>query len=244
MTEHTSLDILCFGAHPDDVEIGMAGTIAKQVRQGYRVGICDLTLAELSSNGTVTSRQQEALEAARILGVSERINLGFPDRGLERNRDVLGTIVSVIRQYRPSHVCLPFDKDRHPDHVMTTQLVEEAVFTANIGKYQWGTEQQENHKVATVLYYIINSTEKPMLLVDVTQTYQQKKASLLAYESQFAGGEGSVPTRLNTGFIEVVEGRDKWFGKLAEVTYAEGFIMKEPYLLPDLLALGQKGATS
>jgi bacillithiol biosynthesis deacetylase BshB1 len=237
------LDILCFGAHPDDVEIGMAGTIRKHVDLGFKVGICDLTMAELSSNGTVTQRQKEAEQAAEILGVTERINLGFPDRGLEANRDVLGKVVSVIRKYQPKVVFLPFEEDRHPDHGMTTKLVEEAIFTATIRKYQWSSEEEEQaHKVTQVYYYFINGMSKPHLMVDITPYMEDKRKSLLAYESQFDAGANRVTTRLNQGFIEVVEGRERWFGKMIDVSYAEGFKVKEPILISNLIPDSDNGS--
>ena len=198
------LDILCFGAHPDDVEIGMAGTIRKHVDLGFKVGICDLTLAELSSNGTVTQRQREAEKAAEILGVLERINLGFPDRGLELSRDILGKIVSVIRQYKPTVVFLPYEHDRHPDHGKTTSIVEEAIFTANIRKFQgYGDMNEEPHKVTQIYYYFINGLAKPQLLVDISSYAEVKKESLQAYTSQFVTSENSIATRLNSDFIAV-----------------------------------------
>jgi bacillithiol biosynthesis deacetylase BshB1 len=236
------LDILCFGAHPDDVEIGMAGTIRKHVELGFKVGICDLTMAELSSNGTVTKRQEEAEKAAEILGVTERINLGFPDRGLEMNRDVLATIVSVIREYKPTVVFIPYEDDRHPDHGMTSKMIEEAIFTATIRKYQWGGDQEEEpHRVTQVYYYFINGFSKPQVIVDITKCFDVKRKALLAYESQFNEMEGGVQTRLNTGFLDVIEGRDKLFGKMLDVTYAEGFMVKEPILISHLIPDSVKG---
>ncbi|MEH7899796.1 bacillithiol biosynthesis deacetylase BshB1, partial [Bacillus pumilus] len=110
------LDILAFGAHSDDVEIGMGGTIAKYVKKGSRVGICDLTQAELSSNGTVESRQEEAKAAAAILGVSTRIQLTLPDRGLYVNDEAMKDIAGVIRTYKPKLIFAPYHQDRHPDH--------------------------------------------------------------------------------------------------------------------------------
>lgn len=232
--EKKKLDILCFGAHPDDVEIGMAGTIRKHVDEGYKIGICDLTMAELSSNGTVTSRQEEAEAAGKLLGIDVRLNLGFPDRGLEHNRDVIGSIVQTIREYQPEVIFTPYEDDRHPDHGIVTRLVEEAAFTANIRKYQWSTEDQEPHKVNQIYYYIINGIAKPNILVDISPYMEIKKEALRKYKSQFFNSANSVETRLNSGFLEVIEGRERYFGKIAEVTYAEGFMLKEPLLISNL----------
>ncbi|GAA0360389.1 bacillithiol biosynthesis deacetylase BshB1 [Bacillus horti] len=232
-TDH--LDILCFGAHPDDVEIGMAGTILKHVAEGYKVGICDLTMAELSSNGTVTKRQEEAQEAANRLGVVKRVNLGFPDRGLASNRDAIAYIVRIIREHKPRIVFLPFEEDRHPDHGAVTHLVEEAIFNAGIQKYQMSTEEEEAHRVQQTYYYFINGIQKPDILVDITKHVEGKKSALLAYESQFLLELESTATRLNDGFIEFIEGRDRVFGKMKNVPFAEGFVVKEPLLISTLL---------
>jgi bacillithiol biosynthesis deacetylase BshB1 len=240
---HEHLDILCFGAHPDDVEIGMAGTIRKHVDLGFKVGICDLTMAELSSNGTVTQRQKEAEVAAELLGVSERINLGFPDRGLELSRDVLGKIVSIIRTYKPKVIFLPYEDDRHPDHGLTTRFVEEAIFTSTLQKYRWSGEADEKpHKVTQVYYYFINGISKPQVMVDISAYREVKQQSLLAYESQFNQQKGNVETRLNNDFLEVVVGREKWFGKMIEVAYAEGFMVKEPILISHLIPFSNENS--
>lgn len=232
------VDILCFGAHPDDVEIGMAGTIAKHVQQGHSVVICDLTKAELSSNGSVEEREQEAIQAAQILGV-ERINLGFPDRGLHVTEERVRTIVQVLRTYQPSVVFLPYEDDRHPDHGQATRLVEEALFNAGIVKY--ASNEQAAHRVWQVYYYFINGFTKPDLLVDISEHIHTKRAALLAYKSQFTKQEGTVETRLNTGFINVIEGREQLFGKMKQVAYAEGFILKDPILLANCLPHSGKG---
>lgn len=230
----SQLDILCFGAHPDDVEIGMSGTIIKHVQEGLSVGICDLTLAELSSNGTVEIRQKEAAVAGQVLGIKERFNLKFPDRGLQINADFIGPIVHLIRTYRPAVVCAPFDEDRHPDHNIASRLIEEAVFTANIRKFQWGEQSTQPHAVKQLYFYLINQVKKPHLLVDTTPHFEQKKKALLAYESQFNPGDNGVQTRLTADFIDVVEGRDRLFGKMVNVRYAEGFMTREPLLIPIL----------
>lgn len=230
MMDNANLDILCFGAHPDDVEIGMGGTIAKHVAMGYKVGICDLTKAELSSNGTIEERQKEAEQAARILGAESRMNLSFPDRGLSKSEDMVDNIVRLIRTYRPQVVFLPYEDDRHPDHGHATRLVEEAVFSAGIRRFQ---PELPSHHVKQVYYYFINGFSKPHLLIDISNYIKTKIDALLAYQSQFTNQGNHVETRLNTGFIDVIEGRERLFGKMKNVTYAEGFMVKEPILLAD-----------
>ncbi|MFZ3588682.1 bacillithiol biosynthesis deacetylase BshB1 [Bacillus sp. DJP31] len=233
-----SLDVLAFGAHADDVEIGMAGTIAKYTLKGWDFGICDLTEAELSSNGTVQRRHKEAAIAGNILGIRVRENLGLPDRGLFKNDEYIRKITYIIRKYRPSIVFLPYEKDRHPDHGNCTVLVEEAIFSAGIKKYEVN-DQLAQHKVLKVFYYFINGYHKPTFWIDISETIEIKLKSLQAYESQFLKTIESVETPLVNGYIEKVSSRERMNGTEAGVEYAEGFISKKPLLLGEGL-LGEK----
>ncbi|MFX3622798.1 MAG: bacillithiol biosynthesis deacetylase BshB1 [Ectobacillus sp.] len=223
-----TLHILAIGAHADDVEIGMGGTLAKYKKCGYQVGICDLTEAELSSNGTVELRKQEAQEAARIIGVDVRVNLGFPDRGLQWKEEYVAKVVEVIRTYKPKIVFAPFHEDRHPDHAACARLVEEAVFSAGIRKY---LPKQEAHRVQAIYFYMINGFQKPSFCIDVSEEMPIKTAALKAYASQFAKGANGVSTPLTEGYVETVVAREKLFGKEIGTAYAEGFISKKPLVL-------------
>lgn len=225
-----TLHILAFGAHADDVEIGMGGTIAKLTASGKRVGICDLTDADLSSNGTIELRKQEALKAANILGVTERLSLAFPDRGLLLKAEYIREIASIIRKYQPQIVFAPYFEDRHPDHGNCARLVEEAVFSAGIRKYQ--TENfQAPHKVSRVYFYMINGFHKPDFTIDISDTMEHKIAALRAYNSQFELTEDSFETPLVNGYIETVEARERLFGQQVGVNFAEGFKSNVPILL-------------
>ncbi|WP_413309197.1 bacillithiol biosynthesis deacetylase BshB1 [Bacillus sp. 1P10SD] len=224
------LHILAFGAHADDVEIGMAGTLSKFSLEGKRVGICDLTEADLSSNGNVELRKEEAAHAAEILGVSYRASLAMPDRGLFLNEDYIKKIVNVIRTHKPKIVFAPYFEDRHPDHGNCSRLVEEAVFSAGIKKYQTGIEM-EPHRVEKVYFYMINGFHKPDFTIDISPFIEKKLSALRAYRSQFEQSDQSIDTPLVNGYIETVEARERMFGKLVGVSYAEGFKTKVPVLL-------------
>jgi len=224
---------LAFGAHADDVEIGMGAAIKKETKRGRKVIICDLTEAELSSNGTVPIRKKEAKDAAALLGVTNRYNLQLPDRGLYMRDDYILKLISVIRKVRPEYVFAPYWVDRHPDHGNCAQLVKEAVFSSGI-KNMKDPEDLPAHKVKNIFYYLINSTEKPELFVDVTESYSYKLKALQAYPSQFIKTADSVDTPLTNGYIERVEARDKLFGFEAGVSYAEGFITERTYLTNNL----------
>lgn len=228
--ELQQLDILAFGAHADDVEIGMGGTIAKYARKGYKIGICDLTKAELSSNGTVEIRQTEANRAAEILGTSVRETLDIPDRGLFLNEAYIAKVADVIRRYRPKIVFAPYFEDRHPDHGNCARLVKEAVFSAGIKKFET-KGVTEPHKVANIYFYMINGFHVPDFVIDISAFIDKKIAALKAYESQFVKSKESFETPLVNGYIEAVEARERMFGKEAGVAFAEGFKTAKPFLI-------------
>ena len=233
------LDILAFGAHPDDVEIGMGGTIAKYASLGKNIGIVDLTKAELSSNGTVELRLQEAKRAANILSVSVREVLDLPDRGLLMREEYIRQLVTIIRRYKPRIAFAPYFEDRHPDHGNCARLVEEAVFSAGIKNYQ-PDDSYPAHRVNQLFFYMINGFHKPDMVIDISLHMKTKIAALRAYESQFVKGIGAVDTPLVNGYIESVEAREKLFGKEVGVEYAEGFKSVKPLLIHDDL-LGVSG---
>jgi bacillithiol biosynthesis deacetylase BshB1 len=225
------LDLLIFGAHPDDAEIGMGGTIAKHTQAGYRVGICDLTLAEMSSNGNVDTRREEAAEAGRVLALASRSNLALPDRGLYMTKEHVDAITLEIRKHKPRIVFAPYWQDRHPDHVACSHLVQEAVFNAKLRRYMPDTEPAI---VEQLYFYFINDIYESDVLVNVTDSYSAKTAALRAYASQFdpaAGGNSYVATPLNQGYLERVEARDRLLGQKRMVPYAEGFVSKLPTIV-------------
>ncbi|UFJ43270.1 bacillithiol biosynthesis deacetylase BshB1 [Brevibacillus humidisoli] len=231
----SSLDILAFGAHPDDVEIGAAGVLLRARKEGKQVGIADLTYAELSSNGTVERRQEEAAAASRLLGLALRTNFGLPDRGLESSRQLAhDLIVDLIRQTRPKVVLAPYWQDRHPDHESVSRLVREAVFSAGVHKYR-GQQELPAYRPEHVYYYFINTTTAPSFIVDISDIYIEKTEVLRCYKSQFEREDGSVSTPLNNGYLEQVEARERLFGQQAGVSYAEGFVSMVPLALRSLI---------
>lgn len=226
-----SLDILIFGAHPDDAEIGMGGTIQRHTDAGYRVGICDLTYAEMSSNGDIETRKQEAEKAAQLLGLSSRTNLGLPDRGLQKSKEQLDLITLEIRKTRPKIVMAPYWHDRHPDHEICSLMVQEAVFNAKLRKYM---PEVEACRVDELYFYFINDVAEADFIVDISNTIEHKMKALGAYRSQFKAGETggeTVPTPLNQGYLDRVAARDHLLGQKRMVAYAEGFKTKLPYLV-------------
>ena len=229
-----SIDLLVFGPHPDDIEIGLGGTIARHTASGHAVGLCDLTRGELSSNGTPDVRQAEAAEAARVLGAAWRENLGWPDGGIEPTPAIIRSAADIIRRHRPRSIAIPYWDDRHPDHVAASHVLRTAVFRSGLRRYDTGAEPW---RPEWLCYYFINDSATPSFVVDVSAHYERKRTSLECYVSQFAPpGDGAVATRLTAStFRQLVESRDAQFGALAGVAFAEGIVVREPVQRAGLL---------
>jgi bacillithiol biosynthesis deacetylase BshB1 len=228
------VDLLAFGPHPDDVEIGMGATVAKHASLGYGVGLCDLTRGELGSNGTPDQRVAEAEAARQVLGARWRVNLGLPDGGLTPTDAHVQLAADVVRQCRPRAVAIPFHADRHPDHADAHRLLTAAVHRAGLRRYvtafdPWRTEW--------VCCYFINDSAAPSFVVDVSEVYGTKRQALECHGSQFrpAGPEGTSTRLTSPLFLQLIESRDAQFGALAGVTHAEGFVVREPVLRPLLV---------
>ncbi|UTR17090.1 bacillithiol biosynthesis deacetylase BshB1 [Salipaludibacillus sp. LMS25] len=228
-------DIMAVGAHPDDVEIGMGGTIAKYSRLDKKVVIINLTEAELSSNGTVETRQKEAEKACERLGVQTRVQLRFPDRGLlESRQKAIDEIVKLIRHYRPRLVFAPFHQDRHPDHGHCGDICREAVFSATIKKYL-PQESNDRFQVQALYYYQINGSSQPDFLIDISDDKETKYSALACFKSQFNNETNSLKTPLNSGYIDLLQAREQLLGSEAGTIAAEGFFCEKPPLIHDLL---------
>jgi N-acetylglucosamine malate deacetylase 1 len=224
-----TVDVLVFGPHADDLEIGLGGTIARHAAAGHRVGLCDLTRAELSSNGTPEQRQVEAAEAAGVLGALWRENLGWPDGGIDGTAEQLRSAVDLMRRARPRVVAVPHWNDRHPDHVAASHVLRKAIFKSGLRRYDTG---QEAWRPDWICHYFINDSAKPSFVIDVSAHYEKKRAALNCYRSQFATiGADVVGTRLNAPtFRQLIESRDAQFGALAGVAFAEGLVVREPIM--------------
>ena len=229
-----SLDLLVFGPHPDDIEIGLGGTIARHTASGHAVGLCDLTRGELSSNGTPDERQAEAAEAARVLGAAWRENLGWPDGGIEPTPAIIRSAADIIRRHRPRSIAIPYWDDRHPDHVAASHVLRTAVFRSGLRRYDTGAEPW---RPEWLCYYFINDSATPSFVVDVSAHYQKKRDALACFRTQFAPeGDDAVQTRLTaSSFNQLVFSRDVQFGAQIGVPYAEGIVVREPIARPSLL---------
>ena len=234
MAHETAVDLLVFGPHADDIEIGVGGTVARHAAAGHRVGLCDLTRGELGSNGTPEERAREADEAARVLGAAWRANLGWPDGGITGFTEQIASAVELIRRSRPRAVAIPYWEDRHPDHVAASHALRQAVFKSGLRQFHAGLEAW---RPDWVCYYFINDGATPSFVVDVSEHYEKKRQALACYRSQFGQqAPDAVATRLtHPTFAQLIESRDAQFGALAGVRYAEGVVVREPLTRSGLL---------
>src|SRR3954463_11090984 len=190
------VDLLVFGPHPDDLEIGAGGTVARHSAMGMRVGLCDLTAGEMGSNGTVEERLAEAEEARKVLGATWRVNLRWPDRAIGSTPDQSLAATELVRRVRPAAVALPYWSDRHPDHVAASKVLTEAVFNAGLRRFR---AEGEPWKPAMTSYYFINESTQPSFVVDVSEYYETKRRALACHVSQFKPpSQDAVHTRLTS----------------------------------------------
>ena len=227
------LDILAFGAHPDDVELGCGGTIAKEVALGKKVGIIDLTRGELGTRGSVAIRNQESAAAAKILGVSVRENLDMRDCFFENDEKHQLEIIRMIRKYQPEIVLCNAIDDRHIDHGKGSKLVSDACFLSGLMKIETelNGEQQKAWRPKVVYHYVQWKNLQPDFVVDITGYNEKRVEAILAYSSQFYNPNSNEPeTPIATkNFLESLNYRVQDLGRLTGTDYAEGFTV-ERYL--------------
>ncbi len=225
------LNLLAVGVHPDDVELGCGGTILSHIKQGYTVGILDLTKGELGSRGSGEIRLQEADAAGIILGVHARENLGLADGFFQNNQDSQLAVIRAIRKYQPDIVLCNAPNDRHPDHGRSSKLVADAAFLSGLIRIETNDEngQPQKHWRPKVLYHYIQALYlKPDLVVDISGHLDKKMESVLAYKSQFFNPQADFKepdTFISSPqFLEMVRARAIEFGTIINSQYAEGFI--------------------
>ncbi len=236
-------DCLAFGAHPDDVELGCGGTLARLVREGRKVGIVHLTRGEAGTRGTPEVRQQEAEAAAQALGVAVVEILDLGDGDLRTDREAEEQVLSRIRHYRPELVFLPPPLDRHPDHGRAHRLVRDACFYAGLARRSRGP----SHRPAAWFWYMGHEPFEPTFIVDISSVWQQKQQALDAYRSQLHSGnvdqaEIEPATKVSSrNFRLAIEGRARVMGVRIGVEYGEGFGAPGPLAVDDLGALIPRG---
>lgn len=225
-----NVDVLAIGAHPDDLELACGGTIAKLVRLGKKVALCDLTQGELGTRGTKKIRTKEASQAASILGVVMRRNLLIPDGDIEVNNKNKLKIITLIRELRPSLLIIPYSVERHPDHVHTSELCREAWYYSGLEKIKtrFHGKTQERHRPHHYFEFMQWMEFEPSFIIDISDTFDLKMESVRAHASQFFNPESKESeTKLSTpDFLEVIETRCRYFGSKIGSKYGEPFISR------------------
>jgi len=224
----TKLHILAVAVHPDDVELGCAGTLIKHANKGQAVGIVDLTKGELGTRGTPELRLQEAAEAAKVMGISVRENIGMRDGFFTNDEEHQLQLISYIRKYQPDIVIANALDDRHPDHGRAGKLIADACFLSGLTKVntRWESHPQQAWRPKRVFHMIQDRMQEPSFLVDISDVIKKKMEAIQCYKSQFYNPESDEPkTYIATqDFLEQIKYRDALLGKRIGTKYAEAFV--------------------
>ena len=226
-----NLDVLVFAAHPDDAELGMGGTIIKLITSGKKIGLVDLTKAELSTRGNVKLREKEVKEAAKLMKLSFRENLDIPDGDISLSDSNLRKVIVTLREYQPKIIFAPYLNDRHPDHIDASILIKRAMFKSGLTKYEssFKGKKQPAYRPAKLFYYMQTYTFIPTFVVDISSTFKDKMKAVMAFKSQFYTSEKKEPSTFisSKNFISYVEARAEYYGFGIGKKYGEPFFCEE-----------------
>tara|TARA_B100000927_G_scaffold195073_1_gene157465 strand:- start:668 stop:1381 length:714 start_codon:yes stop_codon:yes gene_type:complete len=235
------IDILAFGVHPDDIELGCGGTLIKHINLGYKVGLVDLTRGEMGTRGDISTRAKESEAASNIIGASFRINLKMEDAFIEINKENILKIVTVLRQYKPTLVLCNAVRDRHPDHAIASKLVSKACFTAGLLKVQtkFNEKKQLPHRPKAIYHYIQDRWIDPQIIVDISDHFETKTKAVLAYKSQFYDPNSKEPSTpiSSKEFLDTLTAKAQLMGRTINSKYGEGFTVETPVGVNNLLDL-------
>jgi len=231
-----SVDILAIAAHPDDVEQTCGGTLIKMAEKGYRTGVLDLTAGDMGTRGTPEQRIEEGGEAAKIMLVSERQNMHFPDARLENTISARMSLALKIREMQPRVVVLPYWQGRHPDHYRCSEMGYEACFLAGLKKLD---EYTKPHRPYKIIYSSIYANVTPSFVVDISAQFERRMAALLSYQSQYGCiSEGGALFPVEPEIRERLGAVARFYGNLVGAKYGEPFVVKETMLVEDVITLG------
>lgn len=231
------VDVLAIAAHPDDVELTCGGTLLKMVAKGYSTGILDLTKGEMGTRGTPETRAKEAAQAAKILKVSWRGNLGVPDSDVQPNRENKLKLAQKIRELRPKTVIIPYWEARHPDHYHSSTLGYEGCFLAGLKQLPL---EGEPYRPFKILYATSFEGMPATFIVDITEQYETRREAVLAYGSQFRPAESEKKGKVFLALDELDSRMDllsRHYGQMINVKYGEPFLQKELMAIDDIVAL-------
>jgi bacillithiol biosynthesis deacetylase BshB1 len=225
------LDILVFAVHPDDAELGCSGTILKHIALGKKVGIVDFTRGELGTRGTAETRDEEAAESAKILGLHVRENLRFKDGFFKNDETHQLEVIKMVRKYQPEIILTNALHDRHPDHARAGDLANDAIFLSGLIKVETKLDgvSQAAWRPRLVLQYIQDRYIEPDIIIDITDFINQKEECIRAFKTQFDSKDNKEPQTYISSpeFLDSVTGRAREFGKQIGVKYGEGFTSRK-----------------
>jgi N-acetylglucosamine malate deacetylase 1 len=235
------LDILVIAAHPDDAELACSGTIASHIQKGYKVGVLDLTQGEMGTRGTPELRILESNDSSKILGLSARENLGFKDIFFKDDESHQIEIIKIIRKYQPDIVLANAVSDRHPDHGKGASVASHACFMSGLRKIEtvYENKSQEPWRPKFIYHYIQNNYIKPDFVVDITDFWDLKLASIKAFKSQFYDPQNKEPQSFisSAEFLDFIEARAREFGHSINSKFGEGFTVEKMIGVRDLFDL-------
>lgn len=235
------LDILVFAVHPDDAELGCSGTILKHIALGKKVGIVDFTRGELGTRGTAETRDEEAAESAKILGLHVRENLRFKDGFFKNDETHQLEVIKMVRKYQPEIILTNALHDRHPDHARAGDLANDAIFLSGLIKVETKLDgvSQAAWRPRLVLQYIQDRYIEPDIIIDITDFINQKEECIRAFKTQFDSKDNKEPQTYISSpeFLDSVTGRAREFGKQIGVKYGEGFTSRKLLGIDNLFEL-------
>lgn len=225
------LDILVLAAHPDDAELGCGGTMVKHIAAGRKVGVVDFTRGELGTRGTSQTRDKEAADSAKILGLSVRENLNLPDGFFHNSKEYQLEVVRAIRKYQPDIVLANATYDRHPDHGKGADLAFHACFLSGLSKVETESDgvKQNSWRPQALYHYIQSQFIEPDLVVDISDAWDKKLEAIRAFKTQFYDATSKEPETYisNPGFLKMIEARATEMGHAIGVKYGEGFVARK-----------------
>ena len=232
------VDLLAFGAHPDDVECAVAGTLLKHIAMGKKVAIVDLTAGEMGSYGTAESRKMESEIAKKIMGVKHHEQLNLSDGGIENNEANRLLLIQIIRKYQPEIILCNAIRDRHPDHANAAKLVADAAFLSGLKKKETVYEgnAQEPWRPQAVYHYIQDNFIEPDFVIDITEHMDKKMEAILAFKSQFVDPKDNSANSI-LGLLNQIKSMNSIYGRPINAAYAEGFTTSRYLGVPDLFQL-------
>lgn len=234
------LDALAVFSHPDDAELSVSGTLLRLKSLGYRTGVLDMTRGEMGTRGTPEMRSEEAVEAARLMKLDLRLNLGLPDGHIWVTEEARTAVVRVLRSHKPKVLLTTHWDDPHPDHANTCHIVREAARLATMARYD--SEGEGNHKLVrmpAIMHSLFSRHVVPSFIVDVSDFVEEKMAAIRAHASQFYQADSAEPsTRISDpAFLTQIEDRMRYFGSLINVAAGEPFYVREALNVDDPMAL-------